>query len=117
MGRKHSFDMLNISFLVLNDKKDSIVNIFLSHHISLGLGLVYIIHIVWCVLCILNFLLFIFSVFCHSGQESSLKSNLVNRPSTEPVRSGRENLPPKELSGVQLNFRVRERQTRAQPFH
>ncbi|KAK3555812.1 hypothetical protein QTP86_029059, partial [Hemibagrus guttatus] len=51
--------------------------------------------------------------YSHS-QESSLKTNLVHRPSTEPstVRSGRENLPPKVLSGVQLNFRVRERQTR-----
>ncbi|KAK3524335.1 hypothetical protein QTP70_027963 [Hemibagrus guttatus] len=50
--------------------------------------------------------------YSHS-QESSLKTNLVHRPSTEPstVRSGRENLPPKVLSGVQLNFRVRERQT------
>ncbi|KAB5548806.1 hypothetical protein PHYPO_G00059850 [Pangasianodon hypophthalmus] len=40
------------------------------------------------------------------NQEASLKSNLVSRTSTEPVRSGRENLPPKTLSGVQLNLRV-----------
>uniref|UniRef100_A0A8C1YKR5 Zgc:100829 n=1 Tax=Cyprinus carpio TaxID=7962 RepID=A0A8C1YKR5_CYPCA len=33
-------------------------------------------------------------------------SNLINRTSAEPVRSGRENLPPKAHSGVQLNFKV-----------
>ncbi|XP_058271571.1 SH2 domain-containing protein 4A [Hemibagrus wyckioides] len=49
------------------------------------------------------------------GQESSLKSNLVNRPSTEPVRSGRENLPPKALSGVQLNFRENSEEVRTLP--
>uniref|UniRef100_A0A8C1STM8 Zgc:100829 n=1 Tax=Cyprinus carpio TaxID=7962 RepID=A0A8C1STM8_CYPCA len=32
-------------------------------------------------------------------------SNLINRTSAEPVRSGRENLPPKAHSGVQLNFK------------
>ncbi|MCJ8740703.1 hypothetical protein PDJAM_G00062090 [Pangasius djambal] len=40
------------------------------------------------------------------NQEASLKSNLLSRTSTEPVRSGRENLPPKTLAGVQLNLRV-----------
>ncbi|XP_043077493.1 uncharacterized protein zgc:100829 isoform X2 [Puntigrus tetrazona] len=40
------------------------------------------------------------------NQPSTLKSNLVNRTSAEPVRSGRENLPPKAHSGVQLNFKV-----------
>ncbi|XP_060792262.1 SH2 domain-containing protein 4A [Neoarius graeffei] len=46
------------------------------------------------------------SLHNHShNQEASLKSNLVNRTSTEPVRSGRENLPPKTLSGVQLNLK------------
>ncbi|XP_059382529.1 SH2 domain-containing protein 4A [Carassius carassius] len=32
-------------------------------------------------------------------------SNLLNRTSAEPVRSGRENLPPKAHPGVQLNFK------------
>lgn len=35
----------------------------------------------------------------------ALKSNLTNRTSAEPVRSGRENLPPKGHSGVELNFK------------
>ncbi|KAF7697205.1 SH2 domain-containing protein 4A [Silurus meridionalis] len=38
-------------------------------------------------------------------QEPSFKSNLVSRTSTEPVGSGRENLPPKTLSGVQLDLK------------
>ncbi|KAM9451304.1 uncharacterized protein Hap1MRO34_021653 isoform 1-T1 [Clarias gariepinus] len=41
-------------------------------------------------------------------QEASLKSNLVSRTSQEPVRSGRENLPPQTMSGVQLNLTNRE---------
>uniref|UniRef100_A0A673G8D9 SH2 domain-containing protein 4A-like n=1 Tax=Sinocyclocheilus rhinocerous TaxID=307959 RepID=A0A673G8D9_9TELE len=40
------------------------------------------------------------------NQPSTLKSNLINRTSAEPVRSGRENLPPKVHSRVQLNFKV-----------
>uniref|UniRef100_A0A671PHF6 SH2 domain-containing protein 4A-like n=1 Tax=Sinocyclocheilus anshuiensis TaxID=1608454 RepID=A0A671PHF6_9TELE len=40
------------------------------------------------------------------NQPSTLKSNLINRTSAEPVRSGRENLPPKAHSRVQLNFKV-----------
>uniref|UniRef100_A0A671N682 SH2 domain-containing protein 4A-like n=1 Tax=Sinocyclocheilus anshuiensis TaxID=1608454 RepID=A0A671N682_9TELE len=40
------------------------------------------------------------------NQPSTLKSNLINRTTTEPVRSGQENLPPKAHSGVQLNFKV-----------
>ncbi|XP_016116475.1 uncharacterized protein [Sinocyclocheilus grahami] len=40
-----------------------------------------------------------------SNQPSTLKSNLINRTSAEPVRSGRENLPPKAHSRVQLNFK------------
>uniref|UniRef100_A0A8C2FV49 SH2 domain-containing protein 4A-like n=1 Tax=Cyprinus carpio TaxID=7962 RepID=A0A8C2FV49_CYPCA len=40
------------------------------------------------------------------NQPSTLKSNLINRTTTEPVRSGRENLPPKAHSGVQLNLKV-----------
>uniref|UniRef100_A0A8C1UC22 Zgc:100829 n=1 Tax=Cyprinus carpio TaxID=7962 RepID=A0A8C1UC22_CYPCA len=39
------------------------------------------------------------------NQPSTLKSNLINRTTTEPVRSGRENLPPKAHSGVQLNLK------------
>lgn len=39
------------------------------------------------------------------NQPSTLKSNLIYRTSAEPVRSGRENLPPKAHSGVQLNFK------------
>ncbi|XP_067279092.1 SH2 domain-containing protein 4B [Pseudorasbora parva] len=39
------------------------------------------------------------------NQPATLKSNLTNRTSPEPVRSGRENLPPKAHSGVQLNFK------------
>lgn len=39
------------------------------------------------------------------NQSSTLKSNLTNRSSAEPARSGRENLPPKARSGVQLNFK------------
>lgn len=35
----------------------------------------------------------------------TLKSNLANRTSAEPVRSGRENLPPKARSGVELNLK------------
>lgn len=39
------------------------------------------------------------------NQSGTLKSNLTNRSSAEPARSGRENLPPKAHSGVQLNFK------------
>ncbi|XP_051955536.1 uncharacterized protein LOC127624721 [Xyrauchen texanus] len=39
------------------------------------------------------------------NQPGTLKSNLVNQTSAEPVRSGRENLPPKVHSGVQLNLK------------
>ncbi|XP_051537595.1 uncharacterized protein LOC127431261 [Myxocyprinus asiaticus] len=39
------------------------------------------------------------------NQPGTLKSNLANRTSAEPVRSGRENLPPKVHSGVQLNLK------------
>ncbi|XP_053543779.1 SH2 domain-containing protein 4A isoform X2 [Ictalurus punctatus] len=49
------------------------------------------------------------------NQEASLKSNLVSRTSTEPVRSGRENLPPKSLSGVQLNLRENSEEVRTLP--
>ncbi|XP_056587433.1 SH2 domain-containing protein 4B isoform X2 [Triplophysa dalaica] len=42
----------------------------------------------------------------YSGnQPIAVKSNLANRTSAEPVRSGRENLPPKRHSGVELNFK------------
>ncbi|XP_047661640.1 SH2 domain-containing protein 4A isoform X2 [Tachysurus fulvidraco] len=51
----------------------------------------------------------------NSHQEASLKSNLANRPVTEPVRSGRENLPPKTLSGVQLNLRENSEVVRTLP--
>lgn len=49
------------------------------------------------------------------NQVSSLKSNLVNRASTEPVRSGRENLPPKPLSVVQLNLQESSEEVRTLP--
>ncbi|XP_072517853.1 uncharacterized protein [Salminus brasiliensis] len=49
------------------------------------------------------------------NQASSLKSNLVNRASTEPVRSGRENLPPKTLSVVQLNLKENSEEVRTLP--
>ncbi|TRY58472.1 hypothetical protein DNTS_002080 [Danionella cerebrum] len=41
-----------------------------------------------------------------SNHPGTLKSNLSTRSSAEPVRSGRENLPPKAHSGVQHNFKV-----------
>ncbi|XP_051960231.1 uncharacterized protein zgc:100829 isoform X2 [Xyrauchen texanus] len=47
------------------------------------------------------------SVLNNSHNESgTLKSNLAIRTSAEPVRSGRENLPPRLHSGVQLNLKV-----------
>lgn len=49
------------------------------------------------------------------NQVSSLKSNLVNRASAEPVRSGRENLPPKTLSVVQLNLKESSEEVRTLP--
>uniref|UniRef100_A0A3B1JSR0 Zgc:100829 n=1 Tax=Astyanax mexicanus TaxID=7994 RepID=A0A3B1JSR0_ASTMX len=56
------------------------------------------------------------SLFKNScNQVSSLKSNLVNRASTEPVRSGRENLPPKTLSVVQLNLKESSEEVRTLP--
>ncbi|XP_051960230.1 uncharacterized protein zgc:100829 isoform X1 [Xyrauchen texanus] len=46
------------------------------------------------------------SVLNNSHNESgTLKSNLAIRTSAEPVRSGRENLPPRLHSGVQLNLK------------
>ncbi|KAA0720195.1 SH2 domain-containing protein 4A [Triplophysa tibetana] len=46
------------------------------------------------------------SVLHHSfNQPIAVKSNLAHRTSAEPVRSGRENLPPKRHSGVELNFK------------
>uniref|UniRef100_A0A9J8BXE8 Zgc:100829 n=1 Tax=Cyprinus carpio carpio TaxID=630221 RepID=A0A9J8BXE8_CYPCA len=47
------------------------------------------------------------SVLNNSQNNSNINhpSNLINRTSAEPVRSGRENLPPKAHSGVQLNFK------------
>ncbi|XP_066502151.1 SH2 domain-containing protein 4A [Hoplias malabaricus] len=49
------------------------------------------------------------------NQAGSLKSNLVNRTSAEPVRSGRENLPPKTLSVVQLHLKEKSEEVRAEP--
>uniref|UniRef100_A0AAR2JBJ2 SH2 domain containing 4A n=1 Tax=Pygocentrus nattereri TaxID=42514 RepID=A0AAR2JBJ2_PYGNA len=49
------------------------------------------------------------------NQAGSLKSNLVNRTSTEPVRCGRENLPPKTLSGVQVNLKENSEEVRTLP--
>ncbi|KAL7853763.1 hypothetical protein AOLI_G00206070 [Acnodon oligacanthus] len=49
------------------------------------------------------------------NQAGSLKSNLVNRTSTEPVRCGRENLPPKTLSGVQVNLKENTEEVRTLP--
>ncbi|KAI5622338.1 hypothetical protein C0J50_17939, partial [Silurus asotus] len=48
-------------------------------------------------------------------QEPSFKSNLVSRTSTEPVGSGRENLPPKTLSGVQLDLKENSKEVRTLP--
>ncbi|TSL04335.1 SH2 domain-containing protein 4A [Bagarius yarrelli] len=48
-------------------------------------------------------------------QEASFKSNLVSRQSSEPVRSSRENLPPKSLSGVQLNLTENSKEVRTRP--
>uniref|UniRef100_A0AAY5F323 SH2 domain containing 4A n=1 Tax=Electrophorus electricus TaxID=8005 RepID=A0AAY5F323_ELEEL len=47
------------------------------------------------------------------NQVSGLKSNLVSSASTE--QSGRENLPPKTLSGVQLNLKENGEEMRTQP--
>ncbi|KAI4884654.1 hypothetical protein NFI96_017907 [Prochilodus magdalenae] len=56
------------------------------------------------------------SLFGNScNQAGSLKSNLVNRTSTEPVRCGRENLPPRTLSGVQFNLREKSEEVRTLP--
>ncbi|XP_055791250.1 mucin-2-like isoform X3 [Salvelinus fontinalis] len=44
--------------------------------------------------------------FTYSHQTTSLKSNLVNRPASDPVRTRREDLPPKTQSGIQLNLKV-----------
>uniref|UniRef100_A0A672LB23 Uncharacterized LOC107574531 n=1 Tax=Sinocyclocheilus grahami TaxID=75366 RepID=A0A672LB23_SINGR len=56
--------------------------------------------------CIFVCCVFTCLVMYFSNQPSTLKSNLINRTSAEPVRSGRENLPPKAHSRVQLNFKV-----------
>ncbi|XP_029107433.1 SH2 domain-containing protein 4A isoform X2 [Scleropages formosus] len=42
----------------------------------------------------------------------SLRSNSVNRMLTEPVRTGRENLPPGTRDGIELSFRVLEKEQR-----
>ncbi|KAK1788188.1 hypothetical protein P4O66_016651 [Electrophorus voltai] len=47
------------------------------------------------------------------NQVSGLKSNLVSSASTE--QSGRENLPPETLSGVQLNLKENGEEMRTQP--
>ncbi|XP_063059820.1 uncharacterized protein DDB_G0271670 [Engraulis encrasicolus] len=38
-------------------------------------------------------------------QATTLKSNLINKASAEPVRSGRENHPPKTPTGIQLHLK------------
>ncbi|XP_042167636.1 mucin-5AC isoform X1 [Oncorhynchus tshawytscha] len=50
---------------------------------------------------------------CH--QTTSLKSNPVNRPASEPVRSRREDLPPKTQSGIQLNLKENSEEVRTLP--
>ncbi|CAB1333112.1 unnamed protein product, partial [Coregonus sp. 'balchen'] len=41
-------------------------------------------------------------------QTTSLKSNLVNRPASETIRTQREDLPPKTQPGIQLNLKQAE---------
>ncbi|XP_064827646.1 mucin-2-like isoform X2 [Oncorhynchus masou masou] len=48
-------------------------------------------------------------------QTTSLKSNLVNRPASEPVRTRREDLPPKTQSGIQLNLKENSEEVRTLP--
>ncbi|XP_062867845.1 SH2 domain-containing protein 4B isoform X2 [Trichomycterus rosablanca] len=56
------------------------------------------------------------SLFNNShNQETSLKSNLVNRISTEPVWNLRENFTSKTLSGVQLNLKENREEVRTLP--
>ncbi|XP_070990815.1 mucin-2 [Oncorhynchus clarkii lewisi] len=46
---------------------------------------------------------------------TSLKSNLVNRPASEPVRTRREDLPPKTQSGIQLNLKENSEEVKTLP--
>ncbi|KAM9439059.1 uncharacterized protein ACWYII_016230 isoform 1-T3 [Salvelinus alpinus] len=48
-------------------------------------------------------------------QTTSLKSNLVNRPASDPVRTRREDLPPKTQSGIQLNLKENSEEVRTLP--
>ncbi|XP_028838514.1 SH2 domain-containing protein 4A [Denticeps clupeoides] len=48
-------------------------------------------------------------------QSSTLKSNLVNRTLAEPVRPGRENLPPKTQTGIELNLKENTEEVRTLP--
>uniref|UniRef100_A0A8C7L393 Zgc:100829 n=1 Tax=Oncorhynchus kisutch TaxID=8019 RepID=A0A8C7L393_ONCKI len=48
-------------------------------------------------------------------QTTSLMSNLVNRPASEPVRPRREDLPPKTQSGIQLNLKENSEEVRTLP--
>uniref|UniRef100_A0A8K9XPS9 SH2 domain-containing protein n=1 Tax=Oncorhynchus mykiss TaxID=8022 RepID=A0A8K9XPS9_ONCMY len=48
-------------------------------------------------------------------QTTSLKSNLVNRPASEPVRTRREDLPPKTQSGIQLNLKENSEEVKTLP--
>ncbi|XP_055791249.1 mucin-2-like isoform X2 [Salvelinus fontinalis] len=53
--------------------------------------------------------------FTYSHQTTSLKSNLVNRPASDPVRTRREDLPPKTQSGIQLNLKENSEEVRTLP--
>uniref|UniRef100_A0A4W5NHX9 Zgc:100829 n=1 Tax=Hucho hucho TaxID=62062 RepID=A0A4W5NHX9_9TELE len=48
-------------------------------------------------------------------QTTSLKSNLGNRPASEPVRTRREDQPPKTQSGIQLNLKENSEEVRTLP--
>ncbi|XP_041707473.2 mucin-2 isoform X1 [Coregonus clupeaformis] len=48
-------------------------------------------------------------------QTTSLKSNLVNRPASETIRTQREDLPPKTQPGIQLNLKENSEEVRTLP--